>query len=144
MNLGLLIPLAVIGSGIALVVGTATAAAKKKSVSKSQQILTDEEVEAEDTPPEAPPGRAIPKNPINQSTFSQWWKQTEFGEAGVPGIWTHADEPTSGLEWLGGWKFSPNPNVAIATNDGALWYWDNGWHPAPKLATDYDDWYSKQ
>lgn len=139
--LKVLLPLAVIGGGIVLVVQSAKADAKKKAASDAQAgtVLDPDD---EDSPPlPQAVSRAIPENPINQTTFTQWWAQTAFGQGGVPGVWTHVDQPASGFEWVAGSFFNANPNIAIATNDGALWYWDNGWHPAPLLAADYDDWY---
>lgn len=137
-----LLPLAVIGGGVFLVVNSAKASAKKDAASKAQAgtVLDDEE--------DAPPlpnatSRAVPDSPITQTLFTQWWSETSYGQAGVPGIWTHVDSPETGFEWVAGQFFGANPNMAIATNDGALWYWDNGWHPAPLLADDYDVWYQQ-
>lgn len=103
---------------------------------------------SENTPPEPPSStRAVPSQPITSTLFQTWWEQTEFGQAGVPGFWINEfHDPPSGLDFIGPFPIiglQPNPNVAIATNDGALWYWDNGWHPAPKLSEMYDEWYAQ-
>lgn len=138
----LLIPLVVIGGG-ALIFTSAKATAKKKKVEEAYDLGLDK---PDDTTPPFPPAveRAVPTYEITQTLFNEWWQQTEYGLEGDPGFWIKEfEDPPSGLDWIGPFPFLQfgNPDVAIATNDGALWYWDNGWHPAPKLADDYDAWY---
>lgn len=136
-----LIPVVLVGGGALLLFNEAKASEKKKRVSKAYELGLDD-VDDSETQPPLPPAmsRAIPANPIDHQSFNAWWYQTGWAETGVMGFWTDITSPLEGTEWvLPGINPSYN-DVILATNDGALWYHDNGWHPAPLLAQDYDAW----
>jgi hypothetical protein len=94
-------------------------------------------------PPPPPPAneKAYPSNPINQALFAEWWYQSGNPEVGVMGFWLEVSEPPTGLDI--GYNLPIDfDDVVIVTNDGAFWFWDNGWHPASVLVYDYDTWYN--
>lgn len=142
--LKLLIPLAVIGGGIALI-GNARASEKKKRVDKALDLGLDD-VDIGDAPAEGPlpPAmkRAVPQYPINRELFNEWWYQTGNPETGVMGFYDEQNhDPIPGTEWL--LPTIDYDDVVLVTNDGAFWYFDDGWHPGEVLALKYDSWYTE-
>lgn len=135
----LIIPLLLIGGGIAFAISDARASAKKKKIDGALDLGLDD-VDTSDAPLPPAASRAYPQSPINATLFNEWWQQTSWVQNGVMGFWVPLDGPAAGTDWI-----LPNSNyndVVLATQDGALWYHDNGWHPAPLLAQDYDAWYT--
>lgn len=139
MSMRVLFPLVLVAGGIALVISEAKASAKKKRIDKGLDLGLDEPDESQ---PPLPPAmtRAYSQNPINHETFNAWWYQTPWVENGVMGFWVELDIPQDGTDWLlPGINY---PDAVIVTIDGAFWYFDNGWHPAERLAQDYDAWFN--
>lgn len=139
---GLLVPAGLVIGGV-LLFSSAKANEKKKRVNAALDLgLDDVEIDDNDAQPPLPPAmtRAIPSNPMNHETFNAWWLQTSWVANGVMGFWTNLDGPTTTPADL-----LPNTDytdVVLATNDGALWFYDDGWHPADLLAQDYDAWFN--
>ena len=136
-----IIPVAIIGGGAVLVFNEAKASEKKKRIEKAYDLgLDDVEVEDDGNPPLPPAmSRAYSNNPINHETFNGWWFETDWAKNGVMGFWLPENMPAAGTDWLlPGINY---PDAVVVTSDGAFWYFDDGWHPAPLLAQDYDSWF---
>lgn len=141
----LFFPLLLVVGGAALVYSAAKADAKKKKIDEALDLGLDEEGPGELPPPPPPiPERAIPSNPINEELFSTWWYESGNPETGVMGFWTDFENPPDGTDFLGFQIPLDYQDIVITTKDGAMWYWDTGWHPATVLVYDYDTWYNSR
>lgn len=133
-------PLLLVGGGVALALSSAKANEKKKRVNDALDLGLDD-VEVDDGNPPLPPAmtRAYSNNPVNRETFNAWWYASGYPEIGVMGFWLEVDLPSSGIDWL--LPGVEDAEAVVATNDGAFWFFDNGWHPAARLAQEYDEWF---
>jgi len=137
-----LFPLILVGGGVALALSSAKANEKKKRVDKALDLGLDD-VPVDDENPPLPPAmrRAYSENPVNRETFNEWWYSTEYPGNGVMGFWLDIDLPSAGLDWLLP-GVGDEADSVVVTNDGAFWFFENGWHPAERMAQEYDEWFN--
>lgn len=89
------------------------------------------------TPPTPTEQRALVTCAYSQFDWNSFWIQTDWYQVGgASGFYYGGNDPPS-LDFLGGASVLGNPQMALMTGDGAVWYYDNGWHPAPPLAAEY-------